>query len=173
MIVVPNRSSPIIVPTSVYRSGSGGGGGSDPDFLLLIVLGVAGIGMFGGVSYMYRSRLQMKFIATAKGYDAMIRRVNFPTNLFFQYNNIRFLGKENEYIVQMPNQLPREGYKYNNWRRIASIETQKTFDEFRADCKKGDINSEIYYQFDSFWSQREVTKEQTFYWHKQPLDKLA
>lgn len=178
MIVIPNRSSPITISTPTYRSSSSSGdsGGGDPNpefFLLLLGYACTFIGIGGCVSLMHRPRLQMKFITTANGYDAMIRRVNFPTNLFFQYNNISFLCKENGYIVQIPNQLPREGYKYNNWRRIASIETQKSFDEFRADCKKGRVHSEIYYQYDSFWIEKEITKEQKLYWHKQPLDKLA
>lgn len=140
--------------------------------VIKLIASLGGIlgGFVGILRFVHRPIVQMKFVATAKGYTAMIRRKNCPTNFHFYYKNIDGLTMKG-HIVRNIN-TPKDGNAYNNWCRIASIETQKSFDEFKADCKKDAVHSEITYQYDSFW-YREKTKTKKFYWHKQRCDKLA
>jgi hypothetical protein len=161
MIIVPNRSCPIIIPRNT--GDASGGGGGDIIFYCAAICGTAFLGL-GIMAHQSLPRVQMKFAKSAYGYSLMVRSINLPCYIRID-NNIHGL-KFKEHIMRPSNILQNH---YECWQQVMYIETPKSFEEFKEDCTKHDVHTIINYKYCSLIFEREITKQKKFYWHRQML----
>ena len=155
--------------------GGGSGGGGDPRALALgylIVFSLATVGF----NHITKPKLQMKIYKNHFNTNILnidIRYKNgFPHVRSMKHFNTDLLQNKQYIISQKPPSYYGGVYLSNvSWDTFATIGKMDTIDQFLADCKEGDVYTEIIYSYDNFFGM-EVQAKKRLYWHKNYVEEL-
>lgn len=125
--------------------------------------------MFVSSRFGNRPSFQMKLVHCADtGVNIMARTTKFAnSNPRIVLKNLQALQDKGYHIDSLN---PDKKYKWTDikydWVTLGSIKTEKSLDEFCKDCKEGGLHAEFYAEYNTRAMHKEVTTQQTRYWHR-------